>query len=108
MSSKASSGSKALSKRDVSFTSPMECLPVPKIPEGPLWVYEVKLDGFRAIGVNPKRGKPTLFSRRGKSLDIKFPDVSKALETLPHGTVIDAQLVALYDSRPPPFNLLPH
>jgi ATP-dependent DNA ligase len=73
----------------------MDCLPVPKVPEGPLWVYEVKLDGYRAIGVKRTQGKLHLFSRRGKSFDRKFPDVSKALATLPRGTVIDGEIVAL-------------
>jgi ATP-dependent DNA ligase len=29
----------------------MLCLAVPKIPQGPEWEYELKLDGSRAIGV---------------------------------------------------------
>jgi hypothetical protein len=28
----------------------MECLAVPKIPNGSEWVYEIKLDGYRALG----------------------------------------------------------
>ena len=92
MRTKTLSALKSSPKREVAFIEPMECLAVPKIPEGPLWVYEVKLDGYRAVGVNPKQGKATLFSRRGLSFDRKFPDVSKALETLPRGTVIDGSL----------------
>jgi bifunctional non-homologous end joining protein LigD len=86
----------------------MECLSVPKIPEGPQWVYEVKLDGYRAVGVNPKQGRPRLFSRRGKSFDRKFSDIAQALTTLPEGTVIDGEIVALDDTRRPNFNLLAH
>jgi DNA ligase D-like protein (predicted ligase) len=86
----------------------MECLPVPKIPEGALWVYEVKLDGYRAIGVTPKQGKPTLFSRRGKSFNRKFPDVFNALAVLPRGTIIDGEVVALDDAGRPDFHLLTH
>jgi ATP-dependent DNA ligase len=29
----------------------MECLPVEKIPEGNLWTYELKLDGYHLIAV---------------------------------------------------------
>jgi ATP-dependent DNA ligase len=87
---------------------PMECLPVPKLPEGPLWVYEVKLDGYRAVGVNSKEGKPNLFSRGRKSFDRKFPDISKALATLPRGTVVDGEVVALDDAGRPDFHLLTH
>jgi hypothetical protein len=91
MRRKADPASKSLPKKNASFIPPMECLPVPKLPEGPLWVYEVKLDGYRAIGVNPKQGNPTLLSRQDKSLDRKFPDVTQALATLPRGTIIDAK-----------------
>ena len=34
----------------------MLCLAVEKLPEGPAWQYEVKLDGYRAIGVRTKSG----------------------------------------------------
>ncbi|HET6143875.1 MAG TPA: hypothetical protein VFE02_10220 [Candidatus Acidoferrales bacterium] len=105
---KAAAPSTSSAKKQASFVEPMECLPVPKIPEGPQWVYEVKLDGFRAIGVNPKRGKPTLLSRRGLSFDSKFPDISRALAALPHGTVIDGEVVALDDAGRPDFHLLTH
>jgi DNA ligase D-like protein (predicted ligase) len=96
------------SKKDASFIEPMECLPVPKIPEGPLWVYEVKLDGYRAIAVNAKQGKPALFSRRGKSFNKKFPDVFDSLVALPRGTAIDGEIVALDDQGRPDFHLLTH
>lgn len=31
------------------FIEPMECLAVPKLPDGPQWVWEIKLDGYRAL-----------------------------------------------------------
>jgi DNA ligase D-like protein (predicted ligase) len=108
MPSKISSGLKSSTKKDVSFISPMECLSVSKLPEGPSWVYEVKLDGYRAIGVTPTQGKPTLFSRRHNSLDRQFADVTEALATLPKGTVIDGEIVALDEAGRPDFGLLSH
>jgi hypothetical protein len=30
------------------FIESMECLPVTKLPEGPQWSYEIKLDGLGA------------------------------------------------------------
>ena len=30
----------------MSFLEPMECLLVSKLPEGPEWAYEIKLDGI--------------------------------------------------------------
>ncbi len=34
------------------FISPMECLEVDQIPEGELWQYELKLDGYRTLPLN--------------------------------------------------------
>ena len=31
------------------FKEPMECLAVPKLPDGSNWLFEIKLDGYRAI-----------------------------------------------------------
>ena len=33
------------------FISPMECLEVDQLPEGELWQYELKLDGYRTIAI---------------------------------------------------------
>jgi bifunctional non-homologous end joining protein LigD len=41
----------AAPKKPAVFVEPMECLPVSKLPEGPQWVYEIKLDGYRAVAV---------------------------------------------------------
>ena len=41
----------SLPKREASFVEPMECLSVSKLPEQSEWVWEIKLDGYRAIAV---------------------------------------------------------
>jgi ATP-dependent DNA ligase len=83
----------------------MECLPVPRIPEGPEWSYEIKLDGYRLEAVL-SGGKATLYSRRQNVLNSKFPYIAKSLEGLPDATVIDGELVALSSDGRPNFNLL--
>jgi hypothetical protein len=40
---------------------------VAQLPGGPEWVYEVKLDGYRALAINAN-GKLSLYSRMRKSL----------------------------------------
>jgi ATP-dependent DNA ligase len=37
--------------RDARFIEPTERGRVPKLPEGADWVYEIKQDGYRAIGL---------------------------------------------------------
>jgi ATP-dependent DNA ligase len=39
-----------LPKREADLIEPMDCSPVTKLIDGPGWVYEIKLDGYRAIG----------------------------------------------------------
>src|SRR5437016_7950632 len=95
----------SLPRSEASFIEPMECLSVSKLPGGNQWVWEVKLDGYRALAV--KSGSAvTLFSRRRKSLNGQFPYIVDALASLPSGTVVDGEVVAIDDSGRPHFNLL--
>ena len=56
------------------FIPPIECLEVHRIPEGDLWQYELKLDGYRAIAVKQNEDVD-LFSRNGTPFNSKFPSV---------------------------------
>jgi ATP-dependent DNA ligase len=87
------------------FLECMECLPVPRVPEGPQWSFEIKLDGYRLEAVKSS-GKITLYSRRRNVLNTKFPYIAAALKDLPDETVIDGELVALASDGRPNFNLL--
>jgi DNA ligase D-like protein (predicted ligase) len=92
--------------RKAGFIEPMECALVPNLPEGPDWTYEVKLDGYRAIGV--KGDETILYSRNRKSFNKRFPQIAKALADLPDDTVIDGEVVALDESGRPDFHRLQH
>ena len=83
----------------------MDCLPVPELPRGPDWVYEVKLDGYRAVAVR-SAGGVSLFSRRRKSFHRQYPHLVEALSELPAGTVVDGEVVALDPEGRPNFHLL--
>jgi ATP-dependent DNA ligase len=83
----------------------MECLAVSKLPDGPDWVYEIKLDGYRAEAIRTADGV-LFYSRNGKSLSKKFPYIVEALYELPPDTIIDGELVALDELGRPDFNRL--
>ena len=75
------------------------------LPEGPDWIYELKLDGYRALAIKTGR-KVQLRSRNDNDFTGKYPLIVKALAALPDETVIDGELVALDGSGRPSFNAL--
>jgi ATP-dependent DNA ligase len=86
------------------FIKPMECLSVSKLPQGKQWVYEIKLDGYRAVGVKGNSDL-ILYSRRKRVLNKHFPEIVAALRELPPGMVVDGEIVALDDAGRPTLNL---
>jgi ATP-dependent DNA ligase len=41
----------SLPRGEAAFIEPMECLATANLPEGPEWVWEIKLEGYRALTV---------------------------------------------------------
>jgi len=77
------------------FIPPMECLEVDRIPEGNLWQYELKLDGYRTLAIKEDRDVH-FFSRNEASFNSKFPSVVQALERLRiKRFILDGEMVAL-------------
>ena len=84
---------------------PMLCEGAERPAEGREWRYELKLDGFRAIGRKSGRSAQ-LWSRNQKDFTRRFPAVVKGIAELPTDTVIDGEIVALDEHGKPSFNLL--
>src|SRR5689334_12239484 len=80
--------------------------PTEKLPEGIDWLYELKWDGFRCIAT--KHGNNVrLWSRNGKDLGDKFPEVVDAVLKLPSfSATLDGEIVALDAEGRPCFQKL--
>ena len=80
--------------RKATFIDPMILLPTSRLPEGADWLYELKLDGYRALAIKTG-GKVRLVSRNDNDFSGRYPAILKALQKLPDDTVIDGEVVAL-------------
>ncbi|MFZ0680813.1 non-homologous end-joining DNA ligase [Candidatus Binatus sp.] len=83
----------------------MLSLAVAKLPEGPQWTYEVKFDGYRALGLKTD-GRAQLLSRNRRNFATRFASIARALEKLPDDTVIDGEIVAFDAEGLPSFDVL--
>jgi len=88
------------------FIQPMKAKLVDEPPKHGDWIYELKFDGFRAIGVKSEKNV-SLISRNEKTLDARFPDIVNAMKNLPvRECVIDGEIVALDEEGRSSFQLL--
>lgn len=63
----------------------------------PGWLFELKIDGFRALA-RTAEGGAALRYRRGRDASAVYPDLVAALSGLPAGLVLDGE-IAVLDSR---------
>jgi bifunctional non-homologous end joining protein LigD len=76
-----------------------------RLPEGSDWLYELKLDGYRALALKCG-GRVQLRSRNDNDFNGRYPGLVKALGSMPDATVIDGEIVALDGEGRPSFNAL--
>jgi DNA ligase D-like protein (predicted ligase) len=94
-----------LPKASLDFIEPMLAKAVDRLPTKGDWLYEVKLDGYRAVVIK-KRAQVKVFSRRGNTLNRRFPTLSGAFDFLPDNTVVDGEIVVLDNQGKPSFSAL--
>ena len=75
-------------------------------PSGPLWLHEIKHDGFRIIARKDSQ-RVRLYSRAGNDLTGRFPLIVAALSRLrARSIIIDGEAVACDDNGIPNFDRL--
>jgi bifunctional non-homologous end joining protein LigD len=75
------------------------------LPDNEQWLYELKLDGYRAIAFK-RNGVVHLRSRNDNDFSGRYPGVVKGLAKMPDNTVIDGEVIAFDDDGRPSFNAL--
>jgi len=79
---------------------PMLCTLVDEPFDRENWLFEMKWDGYRAVGAK-RDGAVQLYSRNNLDFRAKYPEIAEALQALPDNTVIDGEIVAVdKDGRP--------
>jgi len=84
---------------------PMLCTLVDQPFDRENWLFEMKWDGYRAIGAK-QNGEVRLYSRNNLDFRQKYPEITEALAALPDNTVIDGEIVAIDKEGRPHFERL--
>ncbi|MDX6486075.1 MAG: bifunctional non-ous end joining protein LigD [Gaiellaceae bacterium] len=86
---------------------PMLATLAEELPPGDDWIYEVKWDGYRALGY-VRAGEAKLVSRNGNDLTPRFPDIAKALVKAARSPdcVVDGEVCALDEQGRPSFSAM--
>lgn len=94
-------------KTSPEFVPPMMANSAEEPFDSPDFIFEIKLDGYRAITVFDVAGKPHFWSRNGLPLEQKFAAIAKAVSKLKLGSmVLYGEIVAVDENGIPRFQLL--
>jgi ATP dependent DNA ligase domain len=79
---------------------------VKKAPDGPDWLHEIKLDGYR-MHARLDAGRVKILTRRGNDWTQKYPAIAKAIAGLPaQDAYLDGELCGVLPDGRTAFNLI--
>src|ERR1700745_3064296 len=79
---------------------------VQKAPDGPDWLHELKLDGYR-MHARLDAGRAQILTRRGNDWTDKYPAIAKAVAGLPaQNAYLDGELCGVLPDGRTAFNLM--
>lgn len=84
---------------------PMLCTLVEEPFDKSDWIFEIKWDGYRAIGTK-HRDDIALYSRNSLDFSEKYPPVAEALRALQHDVILDGEIVVVDKQGTPHFEWL--
>jgi DNA ligase D-like protein (predicted ligase) len=90
------------------FVTPMAAQLVEELPDGPEWLYELKLDGYRALLLKDAE-RVQIRSRNDNDLTRTYPMIVAAARRLkPKQIVLDGEIVAVDKTGRPSFQAMQH
>jgi ATP-dependent DNA ligase len=88
------------------WIKPQLCKLATRAPSGPLWVHEIKFDGYR-MAANISPGQVQLLTRSGLDWTGKYPATAAALTKLPvRSAYLDGELCAVRPNGVSDFGLM--
>lgn len=84
----------ATKSRIITNVAPMLATLTQEPFDGDDWLFEIKWDGYRAIGSWDAK-KAELYSRNQKKINQKYPSVTEALGSFAYPAIVDGEIVAL-------------
>ncbi|MEI9807024.1 MAG: non-homologous end-joining DNA ligase [Bacteroidota bacterium] len=96
---------KAFGEKIPHYIKPMLTTAVDQPFSSEEWLFELKLDGYRAVA-EIKKGKSLLYSRNGISLAGRFPSIMAAVKNIKTEAVLDGEIVMLNEEGKPDFQKL--
>src|SRR5438477_6125397 len=96
----------ALPNHEPAWIKPQLATLVKKAPDGPDWLHEIKLDGYR-MHARLDAGRVQILTRRGNDWTYKYPAIVEAIAGLPaQNAYLDGELCGVLPDGRTAFNLI--